>query len=121
MPETVRIGNDNTETKVVQVNDGKGTQHAMMMTRATPGKQSALESEGFGSETVFFTLLVGPDVFSHYDPYKLIHENSAFGTNDFVFWLANAISANPKLFDRVEDSTVVTPATLREIKNERQD
>jgi hypothetical protein len=85
MLKTRELDTDDTETKVVQLRDGQGTQHALMMTRALPGAQSPLSEEGYRDETVFFTVIAGGVCVTNSDPYKLVDKSVSLGRNDFVF------------------------------------
>jgi hypothetical protein len=106
------------DTKVVKVEDGRGTSNALMMTYFDGAEEKILHDEGYRGEYIMFTIFAGPNVMSGYKARKIVRENAELNSNQGVGALIIAIKSNKELFANFDDGGTIGPDLLETIIDE---
>lgn len=104
-------------TKIVKVEDGRGTSNALMITAFNGEEEPILYDEGYRSGYLMFTIFGGPEVISGYRPRKLCRENTILNSDQGIGALCIAIGDDIELFDDLTDGDTIGPDELELMVN----
>jgi len=100
---------DDAEVKVISCEDGKTTQHTVMVTKVDGRQSQQLDKAGCRSEETFFTVIDGGLCASHYDPYKFGETTLGEGIRGHTLDVIKAIHFGTIGFEELEHDEVIMP------------